>query len=400
MEEISLIIVEDDLEERANISDILSQVDYIKVIGEADSAEEILEALVTFTPDVLLIGAYIPGDGYQLAEKVSSMYPDITMIIIERELQEETFRKALFAGAKDVIISPYTPSKLVDSIYNSVQLEVKRQVVQSSSAPRVKQGHQGQVITVFSTKGGVGKTFVSVNLAVSLAKETKGKVVLLDLDLDFGNVALALDMLPRYTISDVINEIPEFDPDSLESYLFPHSSGVMVLPVNANPQGSDLIAYEQVDRILRMLQSVYDFVVIDMPPRFSEPINSAFELADILVMVATPEVSTVRNIKTSLLALSELNYPKKKIKLILNKAESRGEIKPKDVEATLNHGLYGILPVDHKLSCSSLNKGIPLVLLYPKAKISRSFQDLAGKIIKGEPDKKTEEKSTHGRGEE
>ncbi|MDO9574650.1 MAG: AAA family ATPase [Candidatus Contubernalis sp.] len=398
MERISVIIVEDDQEERANINDILSQVEFIKIIGEAESHEEILEALNTVIPDVLLISAYIPGDGYQLAAKVSSAYPDITMIIIERELQEETFRKVLFAGAKDVIISPYTSSTLVDSIYNSVQLEVKRPIVQSSSVPKVQQNQkQGQVITVFSTKGGVGKTLVSVNLAVLLVKENIRKVALVDLDLDFGNVALALDTMPRYNISDVINELPEFDPGSLESYLFPHSSGVMVLPVNAQPQGSDLVVYEQVDMILKMLQSVFDYVVIDMPSRFSEPINSAFELADILVMVVTPEVSTVRNIKTSLLALNQLNYPKSKIKLVLNKSESRGEIKPKDVETTLNHGLYGVIPVDYKVAGSSLNKGIPAVLLYPRAKISRSLQDIARKIMAGDSDKKAEKKSSHGR---
>ncbi|UNC93453.1 nucleotide-binding protein [Candidatus Contubernalis alkaliaceticus] len=402
MDRINVIIVEDDQEERANITEILSSVEDIKIMGEADSSEEILEALNTFTPDVLLIGAYIPGGGYQLAEKVSSAYPGITMIIIERELREETFRKALFAGAKDVIISPYTSSALVDSIYTSVQMELKRPAVKSSSGSTAGRQFQkqGQVITVFSTKGGVGKTLVAVNLAVSLAKEKKGTVALVDLDLDFGNVALALDTLPRYTISDAINEIPEFDPESLESYLFPHSSGIMVLPVNAQPQGSDLIAYQQVDMILKMLKSLFDFVVIDLPSRFSEPINSAFELADLLVMVTTPEVSTVRNIKTSLMALSELNYPKNKIKLVLNKAEPRGEIKPKDVETTLNQRLYAVLPVDYKVAGSSLNKGIPAVLLYPRAKISRSFQDLARKIIAGDPGKKAKGKSSRGGGEE
>lgn len=401
MDRIKVLIVEDDHDERANIVDTLSNVEYITVIGEAESSEEVLEALGDLYPDVMLISAYIPGDGYKLAEKIASDYPEITTIIIENELKEETMRKAIFAGAKDVIITPYTPSKLVDSIYRSVQMEKKKQVVQKEKTPKLRRKQkQGQVITVFSTKGGVGKTFVATNLAVTLAQQTEEKVVLVDLDLDFGNTALALNIIPRYTISDVINEIQELDQDLMESYLVPHRSGIKVLPANAQPQMSDFITSEHIAIILKVLQSAFDYVVVDMPARFTEAIDPAFQAADMLILITTPEVSTVRNIKATLLALNDLNYPKAKIKVILNRADSKGEIKAKDVEATLNQSLYGVLPADYKLVNSSLNKGIPVVLLYPRAKISRSLQDLTHKMMDGDKGKKAEGKTLHGRGEE
>ena len=393
LDRIKVLIVEDGQEERENIIDIFSNVEYIDVMGEAESLDETISILEDSYPDVVIIGAYIPGDGYKLAEKIAADFSEISTILIEQELKEETMRKAIFAGAKDVIISPYSPSKLVDSVYRSFKTEKKKQVVQRDKTPKArKKSRQGQIITVFSTKGGVGKTFVAANLAVALAQSSDDKVVLVDLDLDFGNAALALNIVPRYTIADVINDIRNLDQDLIESYLIPHRSGIKVLPANAQPQMSEFVTSEHVSLILSVLQGAFDYIVVDMPARFYEPTDPALQNADELIIVTTPEVATVRNVKAGLLALQDLNYPKAKIKVVLNKADSRGEIKSKDVETTLNFSLYGTLPADYKLVTSSLNKGIPVILLYPKAKVSRSFQDLARKVSGEEQDQRSETK--------
>ncbi|RQD73603.1 MAG: response regulator [Candidatus Syntrophonatronum acetioxidans] len=381
MDYIRTLVACEDQEDRSNIIDMLNSVEYIKVIGEAGTTEEALELIDQTNLEVALIDSQLPGDGYKLAERIAEDYPGLSMIIIEGELKEETLRKAIFAGARDVLIYPFKPAKLIDSIYRSYQMEKKKESLQRDRLPRTRRkGKQGQVITVFSTKGGVGKTFISSNLAVALAQHTGEKVVLVDLDLDFGNAALALNIIPRYTLSDIVNEIRNLDQDLLESYLIPHKSGIKVLPANAQPQIVEFINSEHIEIILRVLQSAFDYVVVDMPARFYEPVNPAFLAADLLFLITTPEVATIRNIKASLVALNELNYPKSKIKVILNKMEPRGEIKPRDVETTLNHNLYGLLPADYKLVTSSLNKGIPVILLYPRAKISRSFQDLARQV--------------------
>ena len=385
MDRIKVMVVEDEFEDRSTIIEYLSNVEYINLVAEAESLEETIDLLEEGeTPDVMLISALIPGDGYKLAEKIVADYPWISMIMVERELKEETMRKAIFAGAKDVLIFPFTPAKLVDAIYRSHQLEKKKQSLSREKPSGVKtrkKSRQGQVITVFSTKGGVGKTFVSTNLAVSLAQNTEDKVVLVDLDLDFGNTSLALNIMPRYTISDVINEIRNLDQDLVESYLIPHRSGIKLLAANAQPQMAEFINAEHIEIIIKVLQTAFDYVVIDMPARFYDPVDPAFHEADLLFMITTQDVATLRNLKASLAALNSLNFPKHKIKLLLNKAETRSEIKPKDVETTLNSEIYGILPADYKLVASSLNKGIPVVLLYPRAKISRSFQELARRII-------------------
>lgn len=382
MENIKVLMVEFQNKDRELVSETLSKVDYITLVGETDDLEEANYMLGEYNPNIVLLGANLTFDRYILAESITSEFPDIAIIMIENELKEDTMYKAIFAGARDVIISPFTSAKLVDSIYRSYQLIKEKNVVHKEKpiTSRRRSG-RGHVITVFSTKGGVGKTFLSTNLAISLAKNTDKRVCLVDLDLDFGNTVLALNIVPRFTILDIVDDIRNIDQDLIESYLVPHESGIKVLPANARPQINEFINADHIEIILRALQGAFDYVVVDMPARFYEPVNPAFQVADLLLMITTPEISTVRNIKASIQTLQELNFPKSKIKVVLNRADDSGQIKPKDVESTLGQSLYSIIDADYKLAMLSLNNGNPLVLFKPKSAITKSIVALAKKII-------------------
>ena len=378
MDMIKVLVAGVQEEEKESIIEALANVEYISTTDGADSADQVLEMLDQRHVDVVLINAYMSGNGYKLTESIVERYPEVAVIIIERELQEDTMRAALFSGAKDVLVYPFAASKLVDSIYRSYQAERKRRMAQHS--PRQKRGGFGQLITVFGTKGGVGKTFVATNLAVALAQHKENRVALVDLDLDFGNAALALNIIPQFTIADVVNEVSNLDQDLLESYLIPHRSGVKLLAANAEPQMTEFISADYVSMILRILQDAFDYVIVDMPARFYDPVNPALQGADTLMLVTTPEVVTLRNIKSCLNILSMLKYPPHKIKVLLNRIESRNEIKPKDVEVTLNSKIYASIPADYNLVASSMNQGIPVVTLAPRSKISRGFNALVKRL--------------------
>lgn len=382
MENIKVLIVKVLQKERTYIIDTLSNVEYIKIVGEADSIEETFKKLDEKHADVILIGAEVSGDGYKVAEKVNIEYPEVAVIIIEENFAEDTIHKALFAGAKDVLVYPFTPTKLVDTIYRSHELLKKKSVIHRENALKVKkQSSLGKVITIFSTKGGVGKTFIATNLAIALKKETGKRTVLVDLDLDFGNAALALNIMPKFTLSDVVDDIKNIDQDLIESYLLLHESGINILPANAKPQITEFINAEHIQVILRALQKIFDYIIIDMPARFYEPVNPAFVIADNLFIVTTPEVTSIRNIKSALNTLKDLNYPKSKIRIILNRADSRGLIKAKDVETTLNQDIYGSINFDYKTAITSLNEGIPVVEKNIKNGMGKEFMNLAKKII-------------------
>lgn len=381
MEHIKVLIAEQSREKRALIVDAISDIDYIKIIGEVTSQVEALDKLNINSPDVILLGSFEASDIYKTAEVISEAQPDISIIIMEDKLKEDIIHKALFAGARDVLVYPFQASKLIDTIYRANELSKKRRLHNRPAKNHREAKQSSKVITVFSTKGGVGKTFIAVNLAVAIQKASGKKVALVDLDLDFGNIALALNITPRFTLTDVIDDIRNIHKDIIESYMTPFSENIMILPTNSRMQATEFIKAEHVETILRVLQSSFDYIIADMPARFYEPVNPAFVVADDLFMITTPELSTIRNIKSALLTLDELNYPKSKLKIILNRADVKGIIKAKDVETTLNHKLYSIITADYKTAISSLNQGNPAILQYNRSNLAKEFTVLANKVV-------------------
>ncbi|WP_321380386.1 AAA family ATPase [Trichococcus shcherbakoviae] len=372
-----LLLLADSESERLEITEMLKNIDYIRLSGDSIDEEKTMESLDRSAVDILLMGSGTTGERYVFAEKVSHQFPLTNIIMIEEVLLEETMHNALFSGAKDVLIKPVDAEKLMNAIYRIHQLQ-EHIVVAKSDTPqkKIRKKELGQVYTVFSTKGGVGKTFVSINLAASLAKNSEKRVVLVDLDLDFGNAALALNLYPKFTIMDVIDNIRHMDSDMIESYLIPHESGIKVLPANLQPNMNDFINADHIHVVLEALRESFDYVVVDMPGRFVETIMPALALADQLLVITTPELSSVRNIKALLATLKDLNFPQSKIRIVLNKEDSKGEIKKNDVETTLNKKVDATIELDYRRVLSSLNRGVPLVHEYPKNTLSKNFEKM------------------------
>ena len=380
-----VILLADSETERLDMVEMLKNIDYIQLAGDFIDEEHAWNMMERMPADILLLGSGRNGERYGFSQKVSAHYPHTGIIMIEAELLEETMHNALFAGAKDVLIKPIDPEKLMNAIYRIHQLG-ERVAIAKAEAPKkkIRKSELAQVYTVFSTKGGVGKTFVSINLAASLAKNSEKRVVLLDLDLDFGNAALALNLYPKFTITDVIDDIRHMDSDLIESYLTPHESGIKVLPANLQPAMNDFINAEHIRVIIESLRESFDYVVVDMPGRFVETIMPALALADHLLVITTPELSSVRNIKVLLVTLKDLNFPQSKIRIVLNKEDIRGEIKKNDVEATLNKKVDAAIGLDYKRVLSSLNRGVPLVYEYPKNSLSKNIDKMCAQFIQHE----------------
>lgn len=379
METIKLIVVSDSASERDSALDILSHVDFIELVGDGKTGLEALGFLEELPVDLILLGPGTDGDGYALARELLRRNPGLAVIMMEHELTEETVRRAVAAGVRDVVLTPLEPSRLVQAIYLGVQDQDAAGVGEAAAgdADRAIVKARGRIITFFCTKGGVGKTFTSVNTAVALAQGTGKKVALVDLDLDFGNAALALNIISRRSLFELAEELSMLDTGLVESYLVAHPSGVKVLPAGTMPQGTEQITGEQVDTILRTLAATYDYVVVDMPPRITGPLDPAIREVDLLFLVTTPEVATVRNVKLIMKMLAAAGYPRSKVRVLLNREDRRSGIRSRDVEATLKEKLFAIIPADYKRVPASLNRGEPLVMLYPRTKAARAVKGMA-----------------------
>lgn len=378
MDKIRVLLVDDIAETRDNIRRILSFDKDIAIIGEARDGLEAIEKVRALSPHIVLMDVNMPKlDGISATEKITMEHPGCAVIFISVQGEPEYLRRAMMSGARDYLIKPFSGDDLIDTIKRVYQVENRRVIPgKGIMEPLFKP----QVVTVFGTKGGVGKTTIAVNLAVLLA-QTKKKVVILDLDLQFGDVSVFLNLLPKRTIAELVQEGNQLDIELVESYMIPHLSGIKVLPAPGRPEYAELITPSQVERIIAILKAAYDYVVIDTPPLFNETNLSALDYSDQILLALSLDLATIKNVKLSLELLESLHH-KGKTKMILNRSSEEMGIKASNAEETLDFLIAAQVPSDGKLCVTAVNKGIPFVVSEPNAKVSQAVKNVAELVIK------------------
>lgn len=339
----------------------------IQALEQAPSADAI----------VVVLGPSVAADFAEVA-RLHRSRRRLSMVMVLEELSGEVLQRAIRAGVGDVV-SLDRPEELTEAVLRAAELldvEVPRMPA-TVTADRDREPQRGRIVTVFSTKGGAGKSFVSTNLAVVLARRTDRPVVLVDGDLQFGDVAVMLQLTPRHTLLDAVQQIDRLDADLLRSLLIRHEpSGLYVLPAPVEPAFADSVNGEDLKRILAMLASFSEHVVVDMPAHFNEVALTVLEECDDILLLAGMDVPHVKNVKIGLQALRLLNIPQSKVKLALNRANSKVNLDVVDVERTLQMKADSLLPSDIAVP-RSINKGVPVVIDAPRTGVARTLERLA-----------------------
>ena len=352
------------------------------VVGVGDVLH-IDEAVATHKPDVIVIGSAIPVDtAFATVERLLAGHPYTQMIMVVEALDSTVLRDAMRAGIKDVIESASLDEQLKPSIDRALaissrlkeSLDIKDEPVTEDAGDQ-----PGKVITFFSTKGGVGKSVISTNCAVALAKSTGKEVVVLDLDLQFGDVGIMYQMSPNHTIFDAVQAISRLDEDMLKGFLMVHTSGVKALLAPVRPHESDSITAAHVKEIIDLLRKLFDYVVVDTPPSFTDVVLAALDESDQIYLIATMDMPSIKNIKLAVQTLKQLGYSENIIKFILNRADSKVWLEVDEVEKSLGLKADAKIPSD-RIVPRSVNKGIPIVLEQPKSSIAKSLFALAERI--------------------
>ncbi len=240
-----------------------------------------------------------------------------------------------------------------------------------------------KTITVFSNKGGVGKTFIAVNLATALALAGK-RVLLVDLDFQAGqDMARMLNLTPRHALVDLLSSIETTEnPEIIKKFVISHSSGLDFLPAVQQTRQIGHITPDNIKPFFKKASLIYDYIIIDGGKAFSEILVTAFDYSKLILLVATPDVLAVYQIKWSLDVLQSLHFPVKMVKLILNRSESRGGVAWQEVRSALACEIFSHIPSDGKAVGMALNQGIPCVVENPKSKVSESFFKMVGQLQK------------------
>jgi len=342
--------------------------------------EALEERLEDGTPVVALLGPSCAGPaGLVAVERLTRSRPEVGAVLMVEALSTDVLQRALRAGVKDVLAAPVEASEL------ALAVERVGGTLAPAAAPGVGGGGvessapsgYGRLITVFSTKGGAGKSVIAVNLAVTLARRSDRPVVLVDADLQFGDVAVMLKLAPQHTIVDAVNAIDKLDGPLLQSLLARHDpSGLLVMPAPLEPAFADQIGSSQMLRIIELLRQTSSFVVVDAPAYFNDVVLGLIEASDDVLLVAGMDIPNIKNVKIGLQTLRLLNIPLSKLKLVLNRANSKVKLDVGEVERTLGIKADSLVPSDVVVP-QSVNRGTPVVLDAPKSGVAKSLEQLA-----------------------
>jgi pilus assembly protein CpaE len=332
--------------------------------------------------DVLVAGPSLgTRTGLSRLELIHDELPTMSVVLAFARRPDANLRDVVRAGAIDLLQLPTDDDELRAAIERGIELAGRAAPPLPVAATHeldlaAPDGGPGIVFTIASATGGCGKTFYATNLAAFLQRETGRSVCIVDIDLQFGEVSTALRLKPKFTIFDALQRDEDDEADlqaHIDEYLVRHETGVAVLAAPKDPAEADRITPPDVTRVVEALRNRFDYVIVDTPAQLSEVVLAAFDLSELLFLMATLDLPSVRNMGVFLNTLEKLKVPSENIRLVLNKAESDVGIDVGQIEKLFPTGFSSVLPYAKEVS-RSINLGMPVIVSSPTAEVSRRLQ--------------------------
>jgi pilus assembly protein CpaE len=377
---VNVLIVDDNDKTRAKLVDQLRYSD-IRIVGESSFGTVASSWAHQLRVDVVIVAIDEPiARALKTVEQLTTGAASWPVIAVSARNDREIMRKAMLAGARDYMILPAPEDDLRKSVIRVYQREHERQ-----RAPADKDRHTGYgtIITVFGVKGGIGKTTTAVNVAAGIAQGTKHHVALVDADLQFGDCAMMLDIVPERTIAEAVAEADPETPHVIDSYLMEHASHLSLLAAPTNPSAADRVTPEDVGRVLKSLAATKDFIIVDTSPQIDAVTALAIDLSSIVLVMVTPEIPFIRRTGAALALLENAGYTRDKVKLLVNRSGKRTEVPNEELVAALGYPVYAEIPDDRGVA-RSITRGTPIVMSGKRSPAGRAYIDL-GRRLAGVP---------------
>src|SRR5579862_1838024 len=370
---ISVLLVDDSSEERAAVKRLLMAGE-LMIAGESVLGTEAVAMARDLKPEVILVAAEEPlVRALRTIEAFNVVVPNTPVIVVSSLSGRQYLRQAMLAGARDYLELPLDAEELERTILGVHEQEMKRS---SLTNDVIESGHVGEILAVFGAKGGVGRTTLATNLAVALALNSKQSVALVDLDLQLGDVALMLDIIPERTIADLVPVIDKLDPELMRGFVSVHASGLKVLPAPARPEDGEKVTAAHIRKILEVLSHTYDYVVVDTPRQLNDCTIATLDLANLVCLVASNQLTCLKSTKLCLGMLKNWRYTNDKVKLVMNQAHNGSSMPMNEAETAIDYPIFWKVPYDGNLVAAS-QWGKPFVHTQPGAKLSQNISGLA-----------------------
>ena len=387
---IRVLIVDDVPEARDNVQKLLQFAGDMQVVGQGGTGREAIDLARKLQPDIILMDVSMPEmDGITATQVITTQFPTVAVIMSSVQSDTETLRRSLQAGARDYLFKPYGLDELTGSIrtvYQGVQASRAQLTAATTTTTHLgtpeEQG-RAKVVTLFSPKGGVGRTAIATNLAVVTKLATDKRVLLIDGNLAFGDIGVSLNLPAVKTIVDLASNAGQLDADFVSDVLATHSSGVRVLLAAPSPQDAEGITGEQLRAIIGQVVMMFDYVFIDSRPSFDDTQLALLDLSDVVLLTMTMEMTAVKAAKQYLEVAELLGYASEKTTLILNRFGTASQITVEDIETHLKGEIKGKVPDEAAMVVRSVNEGIPLALSDPESRFIRAITNLANVVTDG-----------------
>lgn len=388
---IKVLVVDDIAETRENIRKLLQFEADFEIVGAARSGREGIELAKELEPDVILMDINMPDiDGITATETIRGEVPHSQIVILTVQADPNYMRRAMLAGARDFLTKPPSVDEMIGAIRRAGELAHEEKEKSKTVYP-VKPGNgsvpagllkAGKIISVFSPKGGVGKTTLAVNLAVALQRE-ETPVVLVDGNMEFGDVMVFLNKQAKNSIVDLAPRAGELDQDVIEEVTMLHpESGIKVLAAPTRPEFAESVSGDQFAQVLDFLRNFFSYVIVDCSSSLTDVTLSAIDASDLIILLTTQEIPAIKDSRQFLDLLQPLKINRERLLFVMNKYDKRIGIKPEKVSENFKQELKIIVPFEEKVVLPAINRGVPFMVGEKSKSIMRSFVSLTEEVRK------------------
>ena len=362
---LTFVVLSTSLDSFKELRGALAANDRTRLLAGGDDPEQLFPEIVRLRPNaaILTLGAQ-PETGLKFVERMAAECPSTAIICASRDASPDLILRSLRAGAREFLRLP-----LIDGEFKTVLERTAEFCAGQPEAPKKR----GRVVAVFSSKGGCGTSFIATNLAASMS----GPTVLVDLNLQAGDLALFLGLDPKFSIADLIENRARVDDSLLKSYLTPYTANLSLLSAPREADSADDIEPEHIFEVIEILRERHEYVVIDPQHTFDAITLAALDQVDDILLVVTLDIPSIRSAQRALAIFDRLGYPRHKVRIVVNRWSKQIDIDLREVERYLGQSAMGFVQSDYRTAVNSINLGQPLVTSEPSSKISVEIKQIA-----------------------